>query len=143
MVIDKPTFNQLWSEIFPYINDRVIVAHNASFDIGALLNVLDLYNIEYPSFKYLCTVKLSQKAYPDIESHKLNAIADFLGEDFSHHQAGDDAYVCAKLLIKIMKDFNLKTIQDLQNHFKIHIGKVYPGCHIPCLKNEKKSKKSK
>lgn len=142
MVATKGTFNKYWNEIFPYVNDRIIVAHNARFDIGALLNTLDLFDLEYPTFKYLCTVKLSQKAYPDLPSHKLNNLAEFLGIDFSHHQAGDDAYVCALILLKILEDFNLNSTDEIEKKFGLTSGFVYPSCHNPC-KAEKSTQKNK
>lgn len=141
MVIDKPTFKEYWKEIFPYLNDRIIVAHNASFDIGVLLKTLDMYKIEFPSFSYLCTVKLSQKAYPELTSHKLNAMADFLGLEFSHHCAKDDAYACAMILLKIIEDFDIKSLDDLKTKFGIGIGKISPDFHLPCSKNTKKNRK--
>ncbi len=141
MVIDKPTFKEYWSEIFPYLNDRLVVAHNASFDIGALLKTLDMYKIEFPNFSYLCTVKLSQKAYPDLESHKLNAMAEFIGLDFEHHRANDDAYVCARVLLKILEDFKINTLEELVKRFGIGVGKICPDFHLPCTKNEKKASK--
>lgn len=141
MVIDKPTFKEYWKEIFPYLNDRIIVAHNASFDIGVLLKTLDMYKIEFPSFSYLCTVKLSQKAYPELTSHKLNAMADFLGLEFSHHCAKDDAYACAMILLKIIEDFDIKSLDDLKTKFGIGIGKISTDFHLPCSKNAKKNRK--
>ena len=141
MVVDKPTFNEIWNEIFPYLNDRLVIAHNASFDVSVLLNALKMYNIEFPNFSYLCTVKLSQKAYPELESHKLNNLADSLGIDFSHHRSGDDAYACAMVLLKILEDFKINTIEELVDKFEIGIGKVFPNCHISCSKNKEKSKK--
>ncbi len=142
MVASRGTFEKYWNEIFPYINDRIIVAHNARFDVGCLLNTLELFNLEFPTFKYLCTVKLSQKAYPDLPSHKLNNLAEFLGINFSHHQAGDDAYVCALILIKILEDFNLKSIEDIEKKFEVDAGFVYPGCHNSCKSSKKKKKKN-
>lgn len=139
MVINKPTFDEYWNEIYPYLNDRLIIAHNASFDIGALINSLNNYNITFPDFKYLCTVKLSQKAYPELECHKLNAMAEYLNVDFSHHKAAEDAYVCAMIMIKIIEDFNITALSELEEKFKIGIGHIYPGCHIPCTKNKKKN----
>lgn len=141
MVIDKPTFKDYWSEIYPYLNDRIVVAHNASFDIGVLLKTLDMYGIEFPNFSYLCTVKLSQKAYPELESHKLNAMADFLGLNFSHHCANDDAYACAMVLLKIIKDFDVNSLEDLKKSFGIGVGKIGPDFHLPCTKREKKASK--
>ena len=72
-----------------------------------MVNTLEYYGIDFPEFKYLCTVKLSQKAYPELESHKLNRLAEVMGIDFSHHHSGDDAYVCAEILLKILDDFKL------------------------------------
>lgn len=141
MVINEPTFDKYYTQILPYLNDRIIVAHNARFDVGCLINTLTHFNLEFPNFNYLCTVKLSQKAYPEFESHKLNNLAAALGVDFSHHHAGDDAYACAMVLIRILEDFNLKTLQDLEDKFEIGIGHVYPGYHLPCSKNKKKAKK--
>ncbi len=141
MVIDKPTFKEYWKDIFPYLNDRIVVAHNASFDIGVLLTTLKMYNIDFPNFSYLCTVKLSQKAYPELPSHKLNAMAEFLGLDFAHHCANDDAYACAMILLKIINDFDIKELEDLQKKFGIGIGKISPDFHLPCTKNGKKNAK--
>lgn len=142
MVINRQTFDAYWKEIFPYLNDRIVVAHNASFDVGALINTLTHFNLEFPNFKYICTVKLSQKAYPELPSHKLNNLADALGIDFSHHQAGDDAYACAMVLIKILEDFNLNSLEEIEKKFDLGVGYIYPGCHIPCTKNKKKKQKN-
>lgn len=87
-VYDMPTFDEYWPEIKPYLENQFVVAHNASFDVGALRAALDRFGIEYPTFRYLCTVKLSQKAYPDLPSHKLNRLAEALGICFSHHHCG-------------------------------------------------------
>ncbi len=143
MVFDKPNFSELWHLIRPCIEGKLVIAHNASFDINVLLTTLDYYGIEYPTFDYLCTVKLSQKAYPQLFSHKLNALADAFGISFSHHDACEDAYVCARVLMKIIKDFGIKSKEELAQTFDIGIGHVYPGIFEPCIKNSKKKNKSR
>lgn len=135
----EKTFDLLWQEIRPYLEGKTIVAHNAQFDIGALRAVADLFGIEYPTFDYLCTVKLSQKAYPELESHKLNFLGNALGICFNHHEACDDAYACAEVLLRILNDFGLDSIQDIEEKFEIGIGKIYPGYYEPCRKNKKKN----
>lgn len=139
LVADKPRFCDYWEQIKPYLENRIVVAHNASFDIGALRTTLDYYKIEYPVLDYLCTVKLSQKAYPELPSHKLNAMADALGISFCHHHAADDAYVCAQILLRILEDFGLDSLEELEEKFEIGIGKIYPGYYEPCRKNKKKA----
>lgn len=139
MVWDKPFFCDCWSEIKPYLDGKLVIAHNASFDIGALKRTLDLFEITLPTFDYLCTVKLSQKAYPNLPSHKLNALGEALGIKFSHHTACDDAYACAEVLLHIIKDFGVNSKEELTDKFDIGIGKMYEGYVEPCRKNRKKA----
>lgn len=138
IVWDKPTFDYYWDDIFPYLNNTTVIAHNASFDISVLRSVLDMFGIEYPEFNYLCTVKLSQKAYPDFFSHKLNNLCAQLGISFNHHHAMEDAYACSMVFERILKDFNLNSLEDIENRFNIGIGHLYPGFYEPCRKNKKK-----
>lgn len=42
----EPTFGMLWPEIQPFIEHKIIAAHNASFDTGVLLAAL---KINYPA----------------------------------------------------------------------------------------------
>ncbi|MBO5060458.1 MAG: 3'-5' exonuclease [Clostridia bacterium] len=139
-VMYKPTFDKYWAEIEPYLQNKVVIAHNASFDIGALTKTLDMFGLELPEFKYLCTVKLSQKAYPELPSHKLNCLGDSLGIDFSHHTACDDAYACAMVLVHILEDFGINSLEEIEERFEIGVGKVFPGYVEPCRKNKKKNK---
>ena len=137
-VENEYTFDALWDEIKPYLEGKTIVAHNAQFDVGALRATLDMFGIDYPTFDYICTVKLSQKAYPELESHKLNNLGNVLGICFNHHEACDDAYVCAEILLKVLKDFEMDTLQFIEEKFELGIWKLYPGFHEPCRKNKKK-----
>lgn len=76
MVVNKPTLADYWAKLKPYLDHKTVIAHNASFDVGALCATLEHFNIPFPTFDYLCTVKLSQKAYPELPSHKLNNLCD-------------------------------------------------------------------
>ena len=138
MVIHKPTFDMYWDEIKPYLENKTVVAHNAMFDVGALCATLDSFGIEYPNFDYLCTVRLSQLAYPELTSHKLNNLCDALGIKFSHHHACDDAYACASVLLRIMHDYSLLSLEEIYECFEVEIGHVYPGCHLSFKKRKKK-----
>lgn len=134
------TFNYYWKDIKPYIDNKIVAAHNASFDVGALRQTLDMFGLDYPNFKYLCTVKLSQMAYPELSSHKLNNLCDALNIHFNHHQAKDDSYACAMILLRIMEDYSLTSLEELEECFEIGIGHLYPGFHEPCRKRAKKKK---
>ncbi len=126
-VADKPTFDKYWEEIKPDIENTMVIAHNASFDINVLCRTLQKYGIELPNFKYMCTVKLSQKAYPELESHKLNHLCDALGITFNHHWAYDDAYACAMALLRIAEDYSLEDFDEIEECFETKCGVVRPG----------------
>ena len=142
MVEDAPTFEELWPQIRPYLEGRTVVAHNTSFDVNALCATLDNLNITYPVFDYICTVKLSQKAYPELESHKLNNLCAALNICFSHHDACDDAYACAMALLRIMYDYSLNDLSELSECFDVGVGHIYPGCKVQTCQKTTKSKKA-
>lgn len=140
MVWDKPTFDKYWDMLKPYIENQMIIAHNASFDVHVLCETLKHFNIRIPDFSYLCTVILSQKAYPDLFSHKLNNLAEALGIDFTHHRASDDAYACAKAFLRICEDYNLNTYDQVEECFGVKRGIVEAGTGM--VKNRKNDRKN-
>lgn len=140
MVFDKPNFAEYWEEIKPYLQNKTVIAHNASFDVGVLCNTLEHFGIPFPTFDYLCTVKLSQKAYPEFPSHKLNNLCNLLGIRFQHHRAYDDAYACAVVLLRILEDYKLSSLSELEEYFDMEIGHLTPNTHLKCKKNKTKKK---
>lgn len=140
MVADKPTFDMYWDEIKPYLDGKTVIAHNADFDVGVLCATLEYFGIPRPTFSYLCTVKLSQKAYPELESHKLNKLCDALGIKFHHHRAYDDAYACACVMLRILEDYSLLNLAEVEECFDIGIGHLTPDSHRKFTKNKRKRK---
>ena len=126
-VCTRKTFNYYWRDIYPYLHNRLVIAHNTQFDIGALCASLDMFHLKYPVFDYMCTVQLSQKAYPQLPSHKLNSLCEYFGIRFHHHNARDDAYACARILLNICNDFNLDSAQAISKKFRVSIGHVPPS----------------
>lgn len=139
MVYNKPTLAEYWGSLKQYFENKTIIAHNASFDIGALCATLEHFKIPFPTLDYLCTVKLSQKAYPELSSHKLNNLCDALGISFHHHQAYDDAYACAMAMLRILEDYSLLDLDEVEECFEIEVGHITPDTHLPCKKNKKKN----
>ncbi len=140
MVWDKPTFDKYWDELRPYIENKMVIAHNASFDIQVLCTTLNHFGIEIPDFSYMCTVELSQKAYPDLPSHKLNNLAEALGIDFNHHRAYDDAYACAASFLRIAEDYRLNSFEEIEECFGVSIRQVKRGIGIVKTRSIKRAK---
>ena len=100
MVADAPTFPELWAALSPLFEHAVLVAHNATFDLGVLRRCLADYGIDWQSMvPYLCTVQLGRKCIPQSPNHRLNTLCDLLGITLDHHHAGSDAEAAARLLL--------------------------------------------
>jgi DNA polymerase-3 subunit epsilon len=73
MVQGAPTFEDIASILYDYLDGAVLAAHNVRFDYGFLKS-------EYLRLgavlrkKAICTVKLSRKLYPHHDGHSLDAI---------------------------------------------------------------------
>jgi len=63
---DAPTFDVVYHELFPFIKNRVVVAHNASFDISVFRHALGCYNRSYEEFDFACSYRLAQFARSDL-----------------------------------------------------------------------------
>lgn len=73
MVQTAPVFAEMADEIITRLQGRVLVAHNARFDYGFLKNEFRRLDRRFQT-RTLCTVKLSQRLYPDEGKHNLDAL---------------------------------------------------------------------
>lgn len=133
-VINEKEFNELWGEIKPYLENNLVIAHNASFDFSVLRNTLDLYNLEYPKLQYGCTLVASKLFYRYLNNHKLNTVNRHLGYKFNHHHASADATAAANILINISKELNLDNMEDIAKTVGFKLGKITDNTYLPCKK---------
>ena len=99
-VRNEPTFQQLWAEIKPYIENRIVAAHNASFDTGVLLATLQTYQFAVPNFYVIDSLQAARRAWPLLSNHKLSTVAEYLNVNLHHHDAGSDALACAAIICR-------------------------------------------
>ena len=102
-VFDAPSFPEVWEEIEPLLSSGILVAHNASFDVGVLRKCLAGYEIKWkPMVKGICTVIMGRSLLPEI-SHRLNDMCEYYGICLNHHHADSDARACAEILIRYIE----------------------------------------
>lgn len=123
-VANAPEFNELWPEIEHYFASDIIIAHNASFDISVLRAVLNQYSIPFPQTDYFCSWKTAKKVWPGLLSYRLENIAEFLGIDFLHHKAEQDAYACASIIREACSKMNCLTIPELASAIECNLAKI-------------------
>ncbi len=86
---DAPTFEEVWGTIKPFIEDEILVAHNATFDCSCLKQVLAFYDLAPVKYRKECTYKIYKKG--------LAAICEIEEIKLKHHDALSDAMACAEL----------------------------------------------
>ena len=113
MTINEPEFYQLWDEIKPYLENKLILAHNANnMEYKVLKNTLELYKIPFNEldFQFVDTLSLSKSLFSWLKDYKLSTICRLLGISFNQdyiHNSLYDANLTAKLGIKIYENFTL------------------------------------
>lgn len=121
-VMDKDEFDVIWPTVKKYIDGGLVIAHNASFDMGALRAVLSLYKLDYPNSDYICTVYLARKTV-QTENHKLNTLAQHFNIELNHHDALSDAKACATLATKICEQENA-SLAELVHRCKLKVKQI-------------------
>ena len=114
MLRNAPRFFEVAKRIIVITENCLIVAHNADFDYRILRTEFKRlgYNFERDS---LCTVKLSQKLLPDMESYKLSNLVRLLGIPLSrHHRAKYDALATVKLFELLLEKDSSKEVVKSQ-----------------------------
>jgi len=97
-VADQPKLPEIWSKISGYFTNGIIIAHNASFDLGVISKALKKYQIEVPDFYYVCTLKLSRRLLSGSSHFGLSDICTLLEIELNeHHNALYDAIACQKV----------------------------------------------
>ncbi len=101
-----------------FLDNSVLLAHHAPFDLGFLAVVIEKNNLRFPNNLNLCSSLIS-RALLNTTNHKLQTLIKELqlvgGEA---HRAYDDAYACLQVLFKCFEklgdDLALERILEIQ-----------------------------
>ncbi len=101
MVIDAPTIDKVLPQFKEFCKGCVLVAHNASFDIGFLKQKAKELGMGF-DFAYVDTLMLARCMYPFLNNFKLDTLTKHLNVILeNHHRAVDDAAATAEAFIKM------------------------------------------
>ncbi len=107
MLRNAPKFYEVAKRIIEITSDCTLVAHNAKFDYRILRTEFNRLGYGYER-QTLCTVELSKKLIPDLESYKLGRLCRTLGIPVTdRHRANGDAIATTKLF-KLLVDKDVK-----------------------------------
>jgi len=103
------TFDVYWEDIRDFIGDRLLVAHNAPFDMGVLSACLEYFRLPQLLNPWKCSCRTAKKWFPEcagtvLPNYRLNTVADYFQISFQHHDALEDARTCALVMAQMCRD---------------------------------------
>ena len=138
MVMGYPDIETLLPQFLDFVGDAVLVAHNASFDVGFISQNCRYQDIE-PHFVSVDTVAMARVLLPTLSRYKLNVVAKALDISLeNHHRAVDDAGATAEIFLKfvqMLKDQNITTLKGINQFGSMNPNAIrkLPTYHIIIL----------
>ncbi len=101
MLQNAKPIDSVLQDFLTFIEGTVLVAHNASFDVGFInKNSIDIKGVGIEN-TFIDTVSLARMMTPDLKNHKLDTVAQFYKVTLNnHHRAIYDAKCTAEIFIK-------------------------------------------
>lgn len=100
---DEPVFSKVWAELEPLIEGLPLVAHNKGFDESCLKAAFRTYGMDYPDYRFYCTLAASRRQLKYLPNHQLHTVAADCGYILTnHHHALADAEACAEIALQLL-----------------------------------------
>ncbi|MFC4712446.1 PolC-type DNA polymerase III [Planococcus dechangensis] len=110
MVKNAPEVEDVIREYHEWAGDHIMVAHNASFDMGFLYVAYKKLGID-KTHATIDTLELARMLHPELKNHRLNTLAKKFNIDLTqHHRAIYDTEATAYLLTHLLKEADEKGI---------------------------------
>ncbi|GAB3794822.1 PolC-type DNA polymerase III [Virgibacillus kimchii] len=122
MVKNAPEVGEVLKQFHEWTGDSVLVAHNASFDIGFLNQGYKKLNYNKVENAVIDTLELARFLFPQLKNHRLNTLCKYLDIELTqHHRAIYDAEATGYLFWKLIKELLDKEITN-HNQLNNHMG---------------------
>lgn len=114
MLKDAPKIDTVLPEFLKFCGNSVLVAHNASFDVGFIRNNAKALHMPSVDNTVLDTLELSRTLLPELKKHKLDIVAEHLGVSLEgHHRAVNDAEATAEIFVKLIAMLKQKGLTNV------------------------------
>ncbi len=114
MVASAPTFADVLPKVLSLLDDSVLVAHNADFDLGFLRSEFAQCGMRLPPYPVLDTLKLARKSGKFVKNN-LGCIAQELGISCEGwHRAMADTKMAEQIFYYFLTILNKEGVTTLQ-----------------------------
>ena len=125
MVKDAPTIASVLPEFMAFLGEDVFVAHNATFDFGFLDHNLQQHHNQPISNKRLCTRKLANRMFPDMQRKRLQDLCSvFNVTNIQAHRALADVQATAEVFSNMLRLLNDQGINDIDSILNFECSKI-------------------
>jgi DNA polymerase III subunit epsilon len=136
MVDGAPPPEEVLGELADLLEGRVLIAHNARFDVRVLRQAFERAGLDWPAPPALCTVQLARRFAPLARKRALAPLAGSLGIEVDEvHRALPDALTCARVFCALFPKLcaNAVTVGDALDLLRSRrrARKTEPGEAIP------------
>ncbi len=119
MARGQPPIEDVLPEFVKFLghSETILLAHNASFDVGFLSAAFSRCNADLPEHPVIDTLALSRRTLPRLRNHRLETVARHLRiADSTEHRALGDALVVMSAFLKLLaQNPTISTAADLFN----------------------------
>lgn len=131
MVQGQPLLEAVLSDFREFVDDAILVAHNAEFDVGFLNQSAERIGMEAWTEPVVDTLSLARALYPGEKNYRLKTLTQKFGVQLvNHHRALADAEATAKVFVKMLETCHERKLDKLellnQLQGQVDIGRVRP-----------------
>ena len=127
MVAESPFEKEIIDDLFEFLGDYPIVAHNTPFDLSFLRAMAERHNKEFIERKCYDTLTLSRAFLFFQPTHNLSAVSEYFNlSSEGAHRAEKDTENCGEVFIELVHEvasYNLDLISNIitfLNPFEVH-----------------------
>lgn len=130
MVALSPTIEEVLPKFFDFVGDDIVIGHNITFDLrfiswwSYLTLKKDFLN------RYVDTLSLSRKVFPECENHTLETLTEFLSLPRSAHRSEADC-IATKALYDAIKATALE--RNIDCFYADQVASVNPSDILPTI----------
>lgn len=109
-VRNAPIYAEIAQQVLEITKDCIFVAHAVNFDYGVIKEEFRQLGIDFTR-KKLCTVRLSRKLIPGLQSYSLGKLCSVIDIPIKNrHRAAGDAEATVALFSKLLQQTNAQNI---------------------------------
>ncbi len=101
MVRGAPTISEVIKRLEPHLSGRIVYQHSG-FDRSAIRAACNSLGRSEPAWDWRDSVSVARTAWPELKGnggHGLASLKGYLGLQFEHHDAGEDARAAAQVVL--------------------------------------------